>query len=76
MSNNEHRVGQLKIHIKVCSTEVYLGLVRNPSIVLYIILTKSNLLNLTVRSNYLIWISSLEFSAIFVATHFNWHIDE
>lgn len=65
VSNNEYAVEQFKMHFKVCSNEIYLGLVAKPNIVLYIISARSNPCNLIARSNYVIWISSLVFSAIF-----------
>lgn len=65
VSNNGYIVGQFKMQFKVCSTEIYLGLVTNPNIVLYTISAKSNPLYPNARSNDFIWISSLEFPAIF-----------
>lgn len=65
VTNNGYIVGQLKMQFKGCSTDIYLVLVTNPNIVLYTISAKSNPLLLNARSNDFIWISSLEFPAIF-----------
>lgn len=69
VSNNDYVVGQFKMHFKLCSDEIYLGLITNTNIVLYVISARSNPSNPIARSKYSTRVLLLSFplSSIFVS---------